>query len=169
MFILHGVRGGNRPFLTKRIDKFEATIILMTPMLPTSPMVPMLPVIDDARRLPPKVVCDLDQSRIPSPHLINDYDRIVIEAVGKSLEVLGQQGREVVLGLLESRYGFRLEDVLERPRSFIELLAMYLGPTAYVIERQITSEIRKTIPAKGESLQAVVNSLEDLDSTSPYV
>ncbi len=87
---------------------------------------------------------------------------IVVNAVSKALEMLGEQGRMAFIGLLENRYGMRLEEVPAHPRGFMNLLRNTLGPTASAIEKEIISEIRRCAPVRGTTLQEVVASLEDI-------
>ena len=146
--------------MTKRVDRFESATPSMTPMLPEAKSDPMLPLIEDSKPSPPTDLYGLGQAGSLCTPSTGDYDSIVIEAVDKSLGVLGEQGKQAILGLLESRYGLCIEDVPEYPRSFIGLLALYLGPTAYIIERQIVSDIRRAVVVEGQSLPDVVSSLE---------
>lgn len=141
----------------------------MTPMLPEAKSDPKLPLIDDPKPSPPTDLYGSGQAGSLCTPSTRDYDSIIIEAADKSLGVLGEQGKQAILGLLESRYGLRIEDVPEYPRSFIGLLALYLGPTAYIIERQIVSDIRRAAVVEGESLPDVVSSLKKGESNLLYV
>ncbi len=90
----------------------------------------------------------------------NDFDKIVLQAIDTSLNILGQDGKQVLLNMMENRYGFRLQDVPQHPRDFIELLDGFLGETGYMLEKEIINEIRKVAPVQGKTLYQVVRSLK---------
>jgi hypothetical protein len=88
-----------------------------------------------------------------------DYKRIVLQAVDRSLNFLGKDGKQVLLSLLERRYGLREEEIPDHPRGFIEILDEMLGPSAHTLEAEMISEIRKVSAAQGQDLLTVVRSL----------
>ncbi len=92
----------------------------------------------------------------------NDFDEIVLQAIDTSLNILGQDGKQVLLNLMENRHGFRLQDVPQHPKAFIQLLDGLLGETAYTLEKEIINEIRKVAPVQGKTLYQVVRSLKGL-------
>jgi hypothetical protein len=93
----------------------------------------------------------------------SDVDEAVSSAVDKGLDVLGHDGKQVVLKLLEDRYGLRQEDIPQHPRGFVELLDGLVGSGGRVIEKEIISEISKVGPVKGDALYEVVNSMRERD------
>jgi len=91
----------------------------------------------------------------------NKVDEVVLEAVEKSLDVLGHDGRQVVLKLLEERYGLKLEDIPQHPRAFVELLDGLVGNGSRVIEKEIINEISKEGQGEGKALYEVVDSMRE--------
>jgi hypothetical protein len=88
-----------------------------------------------------------------------DVDDAVSKAVDKGLDVLGNDGKQVILKLLEDRYGLRKEDIPRHPRGFVELLEGMVGSGGRVIEKEIISEISKTSAVQGDALYEVVSSM----------
>jgi hypothetical protein len=88
-----------------------------------------------------------------------EYKNIVLQAVDRSLNILGKDGKQVLLSLLERRYGLREEEIPEHPRGFIEILGEILGSSAYTLEAEIVSEIKKVSAAQGQDLLTVSRSL----------
>jgi hypothetical protein len=88
------------------------------------------------------------------------YDKVVVDAVENSLQMLGSGGRAAILGLLENRYGMRLQDVPANPRGFIGVLHESLGSSAESIEREIINQIKQSLPVQGDSLHEVVQWLK---------
>ncbi len=90
-----------------------------------------------------------------------DYDRIILEAVDKSLNLLGKDGKQSLLTLLETRYGFPVEDIPIQPKAFITILRLLLGPTASTIEQETVREIKRIAGVQGATLSDVVTSLSN--------
>jgi hypothetical protein len=112
----------------------------------------------------PSIAHDQDDSHSLGPLLTPEQGKVITEAVDTVLDQLGSDGKEVVLGLLDARYGLRLEDVPNHPRAFVDILGLHVGSAAQLIERDIISEISKDLPVKGKSLHAAVRSLEEASS-----
>jgi len=106
--------------------------------------VPQLPAVKEE----PKVLPGSDE-----------YRNIMLQAVDCSLNILGKDGKQVLLSLLERRYGLREEEIPDHPRGFIEILGEILGSSAYTLEAEIVSEIRKVSAAQGQDLLTVARSL----------
>jgi hypothetical protein len=92
---------------------------------------------------------------------VGDYRKIVLRAVDTSLDIIGKDGKQVLLSLLENRYGLIEEEIPEHPRAFIDLLEEDLGSSAYAIEKEITREIRKISSVQAENLYKVVELLKE--------
>jgi hypothetical protein len=107
-----------------------------------------------------------EATEVPSlgPLLTLEQGRVITESVHRVLEQLGNDGRQVVLGLLEARYGLKLEDVPNHPRAFIEILGLHLGSAAHILERDIVLEMGKSLHVSGNTLRAAVQSLEQFDA-----
>jgi len=91
-----------------------------------------------------------------------NYRDIVLRAVDRSLDVLGQDGKQVMLSLLENRYGVHEEEIPEHARGFIEILEEAIGSSAYTVEREIMNEIRRETQIQGVNLSSVVELLKEL-------
>jgi len=92
---------------------------------------------------------------------VGDYRDIVHKAVDKALEIVGKDGKQVLLTLLENRYGLREEEIPDHPRAFIDLLELDLGSSAYTVEKEVMKEIRKVAAVRGENLYSVVEVLKE--------
>ncbi len=88
-----------------------------------------------------------------------DYDRVILEAVDKSLDLLGKDGKQSLLSLLEKRYGFPVDDIPIQPKAFVAILKVLLGPTASTIEQEMVREIKRIAGVQGETFSDVVTSL----------
>lgn len=104
------------------------------------------------------------------PKDVGNYRTIVRGAVDKSLDILGKEGKQVLLSLLENRYGVHEEEIPDHARGFIEILEEALGSSAYTVEREIMSEIRKITQIQGVNLHSVVELLmEEYPADTPAV
>ncbi len=88
-----------------------------------------------------------------------DYDQVIVKAVDESLNLLGKDGKQSLLTLLEKRYGFPMEDIPIQPKAFIAILRVLLGPTASAIEQEVVREIKRVAGVQGATLPDVVSSL----------
>jgi len=146
---------------------------------PDSPAPPSLPIEEPQEKLieQPKELIEEPQEKLieqpkelieePQEKLIEklpeigDYREIVLRAVDKSLDIIGKDGKDVLLSLLESRYGLLEEEIPEHPRAFIDLLEEGLGSSAYAVEKEIMREIRKVSSVQAENLYKVVELLKE--------
>ncbi len=89
------------------------------------------------------------------------YDKVILGAVDKSLDLLGKDGKQSLLNLLERRYGFPVEDIPIQPKAFVAILKVLLGPTASTIEQEIVREIKRVAGVQGATLSDVATSLSN--------
>ena len=88
--------------------------------------------------------------------VLGTEDSIIVEAVKESLKMIGENGRDILVSLIENRYGMGYEDIPDHPRGFIGILRETLGSTADTVEREIVRQIKGVFPAQGSSFQEVV-------------
>ena len=131
---------------------------------PDSPAPPSLPIEEPQEKLieqPKELIEEPQEKLIEKLPEIGDYREIVLRAVDKSLDIIGKDGKDVLLSLLESRYGLLEEEIPEHPRAFIDLLEEGLGSSAYAVEKEIMREIRKVSSVQAENLYKVVELLKE--------
>jgi hypothetical protein len=113
------------------------------------------------KKVPSSVQIDMADQPSAVNALDETYrDLVIIQAAGKSLDMVGEQGKQTVLALLENRYGLGLEGVPKHFRAFVDLLPQVIGEgAARAIEKDMVNGIKKMLPASGETLGEVMHSL----------
>ena len=76
--------------------------------------------------------------------------RAVMEAVDKALDQLGKDGKQVILSLLEKRYGLREEDIPDHLRAFEDILHELLGSGSEAILSEVEGEMKSDPQVKLE-------------------
>lgn len=90
-----------------------------------------------------------------------DVDKEVLAAVEKSLGMLGEDGRQVVIELLEKRYGLKWKDIPQHSRAFVDLLDGLVGDGGRVVEDAIVAELSSVRPNNRRPLHEVVSSMNE--------
>jgi len=121
-----------------------------------------LPALSAAPALPAPTVLSQQPQGVAAEAQpdVGDYRKIVLQAVDKGLDMVGKYGKQTLLGLLESRYGLREEEIPDHARAFVGLLEADLGTSALTVEKEIMRDIRKQSGVEGVNLYTVVESLK---------
>jgi len=72
-----------------------------------------------------------------------DVQKIIIECIDESLNLLGPSVAEVVHSQIERTFGIKKEEIPEQPNAFFEALYSILGEGANVVKRLSVQKIRE--------------------------
>jgi hypothetical protein len=85
---------------------------------------------------------------------------VLIRALDYALDVVGMMGKEVILNMLEERYGLHAEDMVTQPGPYISALKGLLGETCDVIEASMLEKIEADTGLRDWNLESTVDLLK---------
>lgn len=96
---------------------------------------------------------------LPGNELAPEQKTAIIQCVDKAMNMMGENGKEVLLEILYRRYGVVEDDVVERPDEFMRLVKRFMGSTTAVLERRALDEIQHRLRISGSTLEEVIDIL----------
>jgi len=93
------------------------------------------------------------RSKTGSPVLSEDLRKALARSIEIGLDSLGGNVGRVILYHMERKYSLTLDDMIDRPESFVEALQGMFGDGAFTLEQMVVETVLQNIPIARESLQ----------------
>jgi len=93
------------------------------------------------------------RGRTSSTVLSDDLRKALARSIEIGLDSLGGNVGRVILYHMEKEYSLTLDDMIERPESFVEALQRMFGDGAFTLEQIVVETVLQNIPVARESLQ----------------
>ncbi len=93
------------------------------------------------------------KSRMSSPALSEDLKRTLARSIETALDSLGGKVGQVILYHIEKQYSLKVEDIIDRPESFMGALQGIFGDGAFTLEQIVVETVLRNIPVARENLQ----------------
>lgn len=93
------------------------------------------------------------RSRTSSPALSEDLRRALARSIEIAFDSLGGNVGRVILYHIEKEYSLKLDDMIDKPESFVEALQGIFGDGAFTLEQIVVETVLQNIPVSRESLQ----------------
>lgn len=93
------------------------------------------------------------KSRTNPAVLPEDMRRILARSIETALDSLGEKVGQVILYHIEKEYSLKVNDMIDRPESFVEALQDMFGDGAFTLEQMVVETILQNIPVAKENMQ----------------
>jgi len=98
-------------------------------------------------------------------NLREDLRSFLARSIEEGLDSLGGSAGQVILHHIERKHSLKVEDMIDRPESFVKALQDVFGEGAFTLEQIVVETMVRKIPTLNEGLQTkrfcrLVNSLK---------
>jgi hypothetical protein len=93
---------------------------------------------------------------------------MLADAFNTALSMVGRTGRDVLYGLMESRYELQPADIAEKPGVYMSALRDILDSSANVVEKFVLAEIKEKTGVEAHTLEEAVQKLKAKESQTEH-
>lgn len=79
--------------------------------------------------------------------------RTLTKSIETALDSLGENVGQVILYHIEKEYSLKVDEIVDRPESFLEALQGIFGDGAFTLEQIVVDTVLRNIPVSRETLQ----------------
>jgi len=107
-----------------------------------------------------EIAGELSKKKTDSKPQLTKEAALLSEALDTALEMVGRNGRDVLYGLLETRYGLKAGEIQTKPGAYMSALRDILDSAANVVERIALSNLKERTGVDAHTFEEAAEKLK---------